>query len=600
MASTVDNRHLTGSPLVSLPASSAENHPPHSRGNAVASEVQVIATGARPAEKGGQRELFTEETTTALVFENGGVLRLAAAVVPGQLLFLTHKETKREVVAQVTRKRDFRPTICYVEVEFSEPAPGFWGLEFPKAQAAAPATAPVRAPKTAQIEPPQMQEYILADEPAEPTEAPSAEEISALKDEVEVLREQLKLLQTQAVARNLPAPAAIPASPSLISIEPPRAPAVVPYSAGAEASIEPKPKVPAAPAVAPQHSPREVSAGPATLSANPTSSSNSGGNAEPPFDEADLLPRPALNFKDTKQPTNSASDPNQHAVASGRSAAMRKDLLFAAFVLITAGAAWYQNLLPWLSRTKNPAPGAASIAGAHPATAAQQRAAGRQADAGKPTQTGDATTTPANADARDSAQVGAGQTAAGDTPETATTGQLTVNAPTDAAVAPEKRVAGASAGKRSAVPPLSKAAMVTAEGNSDGAAVVPPKLIKSVKAVASPNALQDFGGGGADNVKIDALVDASGHVRSMKALSGPPALQSAAMEALKQYVYEPATKHGKPVPAHVTVSVHPGTSADSAGLHAGDVIHSVNGYLTTDPETWPGSSPRRHPPGRCR
>jgi hypothetical protein len=109
--------------------------------NAVACEVGVIATGARSSEKGGQRELFTEETTTALVFENGGVLRLAAAVVPGQLLFLTHKETKREVVAQVTRKRDFRPMICYVEVEFSEPAPGFWGIEFSEvpALAAAPA-----------------------------------------------------------------------------------------------------------------------------------------------------------------------------------------------------------------------------------------------------------------------------------------------------------------------------------------------------------------------------------------------------------------------------------------------------------------------------
>jgi len=48
----------------------------------------VIATGARPGDSGGQRDLFTEETTTVLVFENGAVIRLSAAVAAGQLLFL--------------------------------------------------------------------------------------------------------------------------------------------------------------------------------------------------------------------------------------------------------------------------------------------------------------------------------------------------------------------------------------------------------------------------------------------------------------------------------------------------------------------------------
>ena len=41
----------------------------------------------------------------------------------------------------------------------------------------------------------------------------------------------------------------------------------------------------------------------------------------------------------------------------------------------------------------------------------------------------------------------------------------------------------------------------------------------------------------------------------MKVLTGPPSLQNAAMDALKQYQYEPATQRGKPVAAHVTVTV---------------------------------------------
>ncbi|MGC1614197.1 MAG: energy transducer TonB [Candidatus Acidiferrum sp.] len=80
-------------------------------------------------------------------------------------------------------------------------------------------------------------------------------------------------------------------------------------------------------------------------------------------------------------------------------------------------------------------------------------------------------------------------------------------------------------------------------------------MIKSVQAVASPSALQDFALGKGDSVTFDALVDTSGRVKSMKALSGPASLRSAAMGALKQYKYTPATRNGMPVPAHLTVKI---------------------------------------------
>ncbi len=547
VASAVDTRHSTDSPAASGSKTSEENPSANPRMNAVACEVEVIATGARPAEKGDQRELFTEETTTALVFENGGVLRLAAVVVPGQLLFLTHKETKREVVAQVTRKRDFRPMICYVEVEFSEPAPGFWSVEFPKM----PAVIPVKGPQSAADESAQAEEDILADGPAEPTAAPSAQEVMSLKNEVEALREQLKLLQTQTVPRDLAAPAATPEIPGPTSSEFWRALAEVAdqVPVPAKAASETLPNSQTASGEVSQELPTEISGALASArDAAPASASLATDAAESAFNEEDLLPKSALNFKDAKPPTKIASELKQKVAASSRSAAMRKDLLFATFALFTVGVAWYQNLLPWLSHPKNFSQSAAPSIAAQPARAPRKTASG-QADSGKPPETSED-----SRNASQSAALGTAQPSKLAVPET-TAVKSAPDGPAEESARQEKPESAASARKRSATPPLNKAAQGSAAPPSDGAAIVPPKLIKSVRAVASPNALQDFGRGRADNVTFDALVDTSGHVKSTKALSGSAVLQSAAMNALKQYRYEPATKRGKPVPAHVTVTV---------------------------------------------
>ena len=73
-----------------------------------------------------------------------------------------------------------------------------------------------------------------------------------------------------------------------------------------------------------------------------------------------------------------------------------------------------------------------------------------------------------------------------------------------------------------------------------------------MRAVAPSVALRDYVTG---NVTIDALIDESGHVTSTKILSGPAMLHKSAIEALRQYRYEPALKNGKAVSAHVTVTV---------------------------------------------
>jgi TonB family protein len=87
---------------------------------------------------------------------------------------------------------------------------------------------------------------------------------------------------------------------------------------------------------------------------------------------------------------------------------------------------------------------------------------------------------------------------------------------------------------------------------AEDSVVVVPKLIRSVRAVASLDDLRDFETG---SVMIDAIIDMAGDVTSMNVLSGPPSLRTPALEALKKYKYEPATRNGKPVPAHVTVRI---------------------------------------------
>src|SRR5882724_10141456 len=97
----------------------------------VALEIAVTVNGARAVEGSDKREPFSETTQTVLVFGNGAVIRLTSTVAPGQLLFLTNEKTKKEVVCQVVKSKNYRSVSGYVELEFTEPVVGFWGMRFP-------------------------------------------------------------------------------------------------------------------------------------------------------------------------------------------------------------------------------------------------------------------------------------------------------------------------------------------------------------------------------------------------------------------------------------------------------------------------------------
>jgi TonB family protein len=107
-------------------------------------EVPVTVNGARTVEGSDKREPFSEATQTVLVFHNGAVIRLNSTVTAGQLLFLTNDKTKKEVVCQVVKSKNYRNVSGYVELEFTEVVAGFWGMRFPGERTTAP-SAPVAA-----------------------------------------------------------------------------------------------------------------------------------------------------------------------------------------------------------------------------------------------------------------------------------------------------------------------------------------------------------------------------------------------------------------------------------------------------------------------
>jgi protein TonB len=85
-----------------------------------------------------------------------------------------------------------------------------------------------------------------------------------------------------------------------------------------------------------------------------------------------------------------------------------------------------------------------------------------------------------------------------------------------------------------------------------GGDVKPAKLISSVAPTYTAMAKNQHVYG---DVLIDALIDANGHVTTMKVISGPALLHQAAMTALRQWKYQPASLNGKAVPMHLTVTM---------------------------------------------
>lgn len=78
-----------------------------------------------------QAQPFEEQTTTMIVFPQGGVLKMETTVSSGQVMVLNNLKSRQDAICRVLKVRAFAKGQSYVEIEFTSPQPGYWGVYFP-------------------------------------------------------------------------------------------------------------------------------------------------------------------------------------------------------------------------------------------------------------------------------------------------------------------------------------------------------------------------------------------------------------------------------------------------------------------------------------
>ncbi len=543
------------------------------RPNPVALEVLVSVTGANAGAEDGARHLFSEETSTVLVFRDGAVIRLAAPVAVGQLLFLTNKKSNHEVVCQVLKKKSFKANSSYVELVFTEERTDYWGVAFPEGAKSTPEFI--------------VQEQVQAEETtAEPTETPveprSAEDVDALKQEVEALREQLALLEKRNVeeaagkamaqaqaAREVAARemAMREASKAMDALEAQSGHGshedahTGSHGGGHAGEEKPALLMPNAPKDADEVARAVVGMSLPVWKLEKTPEEQLleeeaalGVKREPepvaevPAEEAaeELLPKTSLDFTQTAKKGKAkgkaaGAKAIPAAAKSGKMSTARVMALSAVLGLALAGGAWYGKWWELLPMGKSAAP--ARPGAVKKASAAKNAAAGV---AGKPAAAGGGAADASGAGVGAAASASAAKNSAASDAADAEDANDAARPGESESSAGERR---AAARERAAV--RKEAAKAEEQLKSAAADVVPAdaplvaaKLLKAANPVYPPDAMRSYITG---DVKAEVAVNASGRVTDVKVVSGPKALREAAVAALKQYEYAPATQGGMTV-----------------------------------------------------
>jgi TonB family protein len=246
--SSKENEVLTLAPEVAASASVAARPRPEdtstgSKPQPVALEVPVTVNGARTVEGSDKREPFSETTKTVLVFGNGAVIRLGSPVSAGQLLFLTNEKTKKEVVCQVVKSKNYKSVNGYVELEFTESVVGFWGMRFPSDRIGTQSPAPAAAatlPPVAKVNPVAPVSYVP--KPVSPvvSATPKISEIKPAQVPVPQIQPEVKPAPPRPAEISVVAP--VVPQPQMPSVQNTAVP-LTPVAKKTEAAVTPAPAI---------------------------------------------------------------------------------------------------------------------------------------------------------------------------------------------------------------------------------------------------------------------------------------------------------------------------------------------------------------------
>jgi protein TonB len=537
------------------------------RADAVSLDVPVRVHGSRVTEvvRGTtpHTEPFEEEASTMIVFPHGGVVRMATVVNVGQMLVLTNLRTNQDAICRVVKVRAYSNTQAYVEVEFTHRQVGYWGVHFPADDEEASPSAAAPSPQPAAPEPEKkpvvssvtVKVENLPKPPARPAKSESAFAPIGSQEDVQLAATHMESKPRVAPPAPAPPPVRVPVQP--IQAPPPVAKLAPPPPAQVEehelAEAEP------AEAEAPVETPRPAR----------TFGTLTGGA---------VRPAAAATNSDFGVRLDSAAS-NQSQVAAPRN----NNWMWVAacvFFLVAglAGGAFYFRQHPF-GVTSTPPQAASSSQSANaqnsapspvaqPATASPAPAASTD----EPTTIPEQPTRPAlesqvaqssspaqvrstNNSARQArfaasaAPPAPNYTASDARPVVRQIENSSVAAPTVGGAAAPAGALPEVLGSSNAAPAPPPPPLVRVRV---GGVIVAPKLLHSV-APNYPSAARQAGIYG--NVVITAQLDKAGNVASMKVTSGPPTLQSAAMSALRQWKYQPATLDGNPIETEITVTI---------------------------------------------
>jgi periplasmic protein TonB len=515
-------------PFSETAADLAKSETQASQPNATGAEVPVTVHASRysTASKGAAKlPPIHEETRTVIIFPQGAVVRLSAAVTPGELVVLTNNRTGSDVICRVTDVKTQPGIQNYVHLEFTQRALDFW-QESMSARQNTPARTPARSNAAGTAAP--VQATITSGRPPQPPQEiePLA---SASVPASDVKSAPASLPKITSLADGLTADAG----------ESSKSP-VKPRASEMRSSVARAHTPPIAPSFRPQLQPFEGSIPRKSTSKNTVIFAVAAvvllaicGVTATILLRQDHVTGVTLSFSNssgaaTPEPLPPASIPDAQTFNSVPQANA-----------FEAPAPAHTPALPKNSSTDASVP---QLAPVHALAEAPKVVTDQPKSEIEPQPT---------IQPPPRATLNVGKIAA---PKIKTAAQLNAPEPppvltTDAnslpSVVPENFNPAARVG--GVAPPVPAAAVPVKGGQ-----LQQPKLLSSVPAVYPSLARSQRLQG---DVIIDALIDANGNVASMKVLNGNALLQNAATDALRRWKYKPAMLDGEPIPIHINVTI---------------------------------------------